>query len=160
MSQNNIDSIAEGFVFHHSLNHLASWLNLNSISGPSGIRRICRCQRNHLWRWWMYWKNPNLFRRWIWQATACPTCMAAHLLGMCDEPWETSTSLTIFLPGCRGVFFYYFQLALCWLQMIFNLGPLCQYCREALAGLEDLALLDLSHNMINKVDRLGFSRLL
>ena len=36
---------------------------------------------------------------------------------------------------------------------------LCQYCREALAGLEDLALLDLSHNMINKVDRLGFSLL-
>ena len=34
--------------------------------------------------------------------------------------------------------------------------PLCQYCREALAGLEDLAVLDLSHNMINKVDRLGF----
>ena len=35
--------------------------------------------------------------------------------------------------------------------------PLWEYCREALAGLEDLALLDLSHNMINKVDRLGFS---
>ena len=62
MSQNNIDSIAEGFVFHHSLTNLACWLTSSSISGPSGIRRICRCQRNHLWRWWMYRRNPQLIQ--------------------------------------------------------------------------------------------------
>ena len=62
VSQNNIDSIAEGFVFHRSLTHLASWLTLTSISGPSGIRRICRCQPNHLWRWWMYRRNPQLIQ--------------------------------------------------------------------------------------------------
>ena len=62
MSQNNIDSIAEGFVFHQSLTHLASWLISTSISGPSGIRRIYRCQRNHLWRWWMYWRKPQFIQ--------------------------------------------------------------------------------------------------
>ena len=39
--------------------------------------------------------------------------------------------------------------------MILNMRPLCLYCREALAGLEDLAFLDLSHNMINKREKMA-----
>ena len=39
------------------------------------------------------------------------------------------------------------------LWYVFGCFSLCWSFREALAGLEDLSLLDLSHNMINKVDR-------